>query len=148
MRLSKSKINTYLKCPLEFRLQYIEEIEAEPNEYMVLGSDVHSVAETFADRFGDELDKIDIKNELLKISNDLDMGPDVESHVDNLEVFFREVFVDNDYKLFSKSSTTRPAILASSQDTALSCAITSFLSRMSMRKTFQRWEYSLPKTDD
>ena len=101
MRLSKSKINTYLKCPLEFRLQYIEEIEAEPNEYMVLGSDVHSVAETFADRFGDELDKIDIKNELLKISNDLDMGPDVESHVDNLEVFFREVFVDNDYKLFS-----------------------------------------------
>lgn len=101
MRLSKSKINTYLKCPLEFRLQYIEEIEAEPNEYMILGSDVHSVAETFADRFGDELDKINIKNELLKISNDLDMGPDVESHVDNLEVFFREVFVDNDYKLFS-----------------------------------------------
>ena len=57
MKLSKSKINTYLKCPLEFKFQYIDEIEAEPNKYMVLGSDVHSVAETFADKFGDELDE-------------------------------------------------------------------------------------------
>jgi CRISPR/Cas system-associated exonuclease Cas4 (RecB family) len=100
--MSKSKINSYLKCPLEFKFQYVDEIEVEPNKYMVLGSDVHSVAETFAERFGDELEKVDIRNELLKISNDLDMGPDIDTHVDNLEVFFREVFVDNDYKLFSK----------------------------------------------
>jgi len=45
MKLSKSKINTYLKCPLEFKFQYIDEIEVEPNKYMVLGSDVHYVAE-------------------------------------------------------------------------------------------------------
>ena len=32
MRMSKSKINTYLKCPLEFKFQYIDEIEAEPNK--------------------------------------------------------------------------------------------------------------------
>lgn len=102
MKLSKSKINTYLKCPLEFKFQYIDEIEVEPNKYMVLGSDVHSVAETFADKFGDELDNVNIKNELIKIANDLEMGPDIVDHVDNLELFFKEVFVDNDYKLFSQ----------------------------------------------
>ena len=61
MRLSKSKINTYLKCPLEFRFQYVDEIEVPPNKYMILGSDVHSVAESFADKFGDELDDVDIE---------------------------------------------------------------------------------------
>ena len=102
MKLSKSKINTYLKCPLEFKFQYVDEIEAEPNKYMVLGSDVHSVAETFADKFGDELDEVNIHNELLKIANDLDIGYDITEHVDNLSLFFKEVFVDNDYKLFSQ----------------------------------------------
>ena len=102
MRLSKSKINTYLKCPLAFRFQYIEEIEGEPNEYMILGRDVHSVAETFADRFGDELEKVNIENELIKITNDLDIGYDISEHVDNLGSFFREVFIDNDYKLFTQ----------------------------------------------
>ena len=102
MKLSKSKINTYLKCPLEFKFQYIDEIEAEPNKYMVLGSDVHSVAETFADKFGDELDEVNINNELIKIMNDLDIGYDIIEHVDNLSLFFKEVFVDNDYKLFSQ----------------------------------------------
>ena len=101
MKLSKSKINSYLKCPLEFKFQYIDEIEVEPNKYMVLGSDVHSVAETFADRFGDELEKVNIQNELVKIANDLEMGPDIADHVDNLGLFFKEVFVDNDYQLFS-----------------------------------------------
>ena len=28
MKLSKSKINTYMKCPLEFKFQYIEERKA------------------------------------------------------------------------------------------------------------------------
>ena len=83
-------------------VQYVDEIEAEPNKYMVLGSDVHSVAETFADRFGDELDKVNIKNELTKITNDLDIGYDISEHVDNLSLFFNEVFVENDYKLFSQ----------------------------------------------
>lgn len=102
MRMSKSKVNTYLKCPLEFKFQYIDEIEMEPNKYMVLGSDVHSVAETFADKFGDELEKVNIQNELLKIANDLNLGYDLKNHIDNLGLFFKEVFVDNDYKLFSQ----------------------------------------------
>jgi len=101
MRLSKSKINTYLKCPLAFKFEYIENINAEPNEYMVLGSDVHSVAEKFSEKFKDNLDNVDIKNELLKIAYELNISYDIENHIDNLALFFREVFVDNEYRLFS-----------------------------------------------
>ncbi|MBQ2226913.1 MAG: PD-(D/E)XK nuclease family protein [Methanobrevibacter sp.] len=102
MRMSKSKINTYLKCPLEFKFQYIDKIEAEPNKYMILGSDVHLIAEKFADKFGDELEGVNIENELIKIMNELDIGYDLSSHVNNLGLFFKEVFIDNNYKLFSQ----------------------------------------------
>ena len=103
MKLSKSKINTYLKCPLEFKYQYIDEIEAAPNKYMVLGSDVHAIAERFSDEFGDELDDVDIENELLRIAHELDITYDnVCEHIDNLASFFKEVFIDSNYKLFSQ----------------------------------------------
>ena len=36
MKLSKSKVNTYLKCPKEFKFQYIDEIPSKPNKYMLL----------------------------------------------------------------------------------------------------------------
>ncbi|WP_458453921.1 RecB family exonuclease [Methanobrevibacter sp.] len=102
MKLSKSKINTYLKCPLEFKYQYIDEIETEPNKYMALGSDVHLIAEKFADRFGDNLDDVDIENELLKIAHELDITYDLSNHIEGLSEFFRKVFVDNDYSLYSQ----------------------------------------------
>ncbi len=101
MKLSKSKVNTYLKCPLEFKFQYIDEIEAEPNKYMALGSDVHLIAEKFSEKFGDDLDDVDIENELFQIAYDLDIGH-ADEHVENLSLFFRKFFVDNDYKLFSQ----------------------------------------------
>lgn len=100
MRLSKSKVNTYLKCPLEFKFQYIDEIEVPENEYMALGSDVHLIAERFAEKFEDNLDDVDIKNELLKIALEEDIGYDLDEHIDNLESFFRRAFVENDYTLF------------------------------------------------
>lgn len=102
MKLSKSKVNTYLKCPKEFKFQYIDEIEVPPNKYMTLGSDVHLVAERFADKFGDDLDNVNIENELLKIAHEEDIGYDLVEHIDNLGSFFREVFIENDYKLFSQ----------------------------------------------
>ncbi|WP_458405711.1 RecB family exonuclease [Methanobrevibacter sp.] len=102
MKLSKSKINTYLKCPLEFKYQYIDEIETPPNKYMALGSDVHLIAEKFADKFGDNLDDVDIENELLKIAHELDITYDLSNHIEGLSEFFREVFVDNDYSLYSQ----------------------------------------------
>ena len=101
MKLSKSKVNTYLKCPLEFKFQYIDEIEVKPNKYMALGSDVHLIAEKFSEKFEDELDDVDIENELLKIAHEENIGYDVSEHIDNLGSFFREVFVVNDYKLYS-----------------------------------------------
>ena len=32
----------------------------------------------------------------------MDIGYDIESHVENLSLFFKKVFVDGDYKLFSQ----------------------------------------------
>ena len=58
MKLSKSKVNSYLKCPREFKFQYIDEIETKPNKYMALGSDVHLIAEKFTDKFEDDLDDV------------------------------------------------------------------------------------------
>ena len=69
---------------------------------MILGSDVHLIAEKFADKFGDELEGVNIENELIKIMNELDIGYDLSSHVNNLGLFFKEVFIDNNYKLFSQ----------------------------------------------
>ncbi len=100
MRLSKSKVNTYLKCPLEFKFQYIDEIEVKPNKYMALGSDVHLIAEKFSDRFGDELDDVDISNELIKIAYEENIG-NIDEHIDNLSLFFKRAFVDNNFKLHS-----------------------------------------------
>ena len=69
---------------------------------MILGSDVHLIAEKFADKFGDDLEGVNIENELIKIMNELDIGYDLSSHVNNLGLFFKEVFIDNNYKLFSQ----------------------------------------------
>ena len=100
MKLSKSKVNTYLKCPLEFKFQYIDEIEVPSNKYMALGSDVHLVAEKFSEKFEDNLDDVDIENELLKIVKEEEIGYDLTDHIDNLGSFFKRAFVENDYKLF------------------------------------------------
>ena len=101
MKMSKSKINTYLKCPLEFKFQYIDEIEAEPNRYMALGSDVHLIAEKFSDKFRDNVSDIDIESELFQICRDLDVGYGLESHVENLSLFFKQIYIEDNYRYFS-----------------------------------------------
>lgn len=101
MKLSKSKVNSYLKCPLEFKFQYIDNIEVPENKYMALGSDVHLIAEKFTEKFGDDIADINTHNELLKIAYELDIGYDLTAHIDNLSSFFDEVFVENNYSLFS-----------------------------------------------
>ncbi|MDO5823292.1 PD-(D/E)XK nuclease family protein [Methanobrevibacter sp.] len=102
MKLSKSKVNTYLKCPLEFKFQYIDEIDVPQNKFMALGSDVHLVAERFAEKFGDDLAEVNIENELLKIAHEEDIGYDLTEHLDNLGSFFNKAFVENDFKLYSQ----------------------------------------------
>ena len=173
MKLSKSKVNSYLKCPREFKFQYIDEIEVEPNKYMALGSDVHLVAEKFIEKFGDELEDVDINNELLKISHEENIGYDLAEHVDNLGSFFKEVFIDNDYKLYSNEeylideenrfSGICDIILEDEywgektwekadhqnqihfQNIEENYAITSYLLKMFMKSQYPRLEYFLQK---
>lgn len=102
MRMSKSKINTYLKCPREFKYRYIDEIETPPNEYMALGSDVHLIAENYAKLYADNPQEnpryyLDLITRQLNINID-----DVDVHLDSLASFFKLAFIENDYTIFSQ----------------------------------------------
>ena len=102
MRLSKSKINTYLKCPREFKYRYIDEIEDKPNEYMELGTKVHLIAEIYTKIYGDNPQEnpryyLDLIARQKKI--DLDQ---IDTHLDSLASFFNRAFIENDYKVFSQ----------------------------------------------
>lgn len=102
MRMSKSKINTYLKCPREFKYRYIDEIEMPPNEYMVLGSNIHKVAEDYVIRYGDK-PQMDIRYSLDLIAKTLELDVDeIDIHLNSLASFFERAFVENDYTLFSQ----------------------------------------------
>ena len=89
MKLSKTKINTYLRCPYQFRLKYIDEIEGEANKYMIFGREVHLVAEIFLKEFSDNLCQINIDHELKKIEKKLNY--ELGHHLSNLAKFFREI---------------------------------------------------------
>ncbi len=102
MKLSKSKINCYLKCPREFKYRYIDEIEVEPNEYMELGTNVHLIAEIYAKIYGDNPQEnpryyLDLIARQEKINID-----EIDTHLDSLASFFKRAFIENDYKLFSQ----------------------------------------------
>ena len=102
MKLSKSKINSYLKCPREFKYRYIDEIEVEPNEYMELGTNVHLIAETYAKIYGNNPQEnpryyLDLIARQEKIDID-----EIDIHLDSLASFFNRAFIENDYKLFSQ----------------------------------------------
>ena len=102
MKLSKSKINTYLKCPREFKYRYVDEIEVEPNEYMELGTNVHLIAEKYAKIYGDNPQEnpryyLDLIARQEKINVD-----EIDTHLDSLASFFNTAFIEKDYKLFSQ----------------------------------------------
>lgn len=102
MKLSKSKINTYLKCPREFKYRYVDEIEVEPNEYMELGTNVHLIAEKYAKIYGDNPQEnpryyLDLIARQEKINVD-----EIDTHLDSLASFFNTAFIKKDYKLFSQ----------------------------------------------
>ncbi|WP_296849430.1 PD-(D/E)XK nuclease family protein, partial [uncultured Methanobrevibacter sp.] len=97
-----SKINTYLKCPREFKYRYIDEIEVEPNEYMELGTNVHLIAEKYAKIYGDNPQEnpryyLDLIARQEKINVD-----EIDTHLDSLASFFNTAFIEKDYKLFSQ----------------------------------------------
>ena len=100
MKLSKSAVNSYRKCPREFKYQYIDKIEQEANEYMQLGTDVHNIAETFVQNA--DMDR-DFFSQLMDIYRASDSEFELEEHLQNLANFFDEVFRDENepYYLFS-----------------------------------------------
>lgn len=90
MRLSKSKIDTFLQCRRQFRYQYIDNVEQLPNDAMKLGTDVHQIAEDFVKKGGIYTE--DYRETLQKLSDDLNSDYDLKIHLDNLAVFFEDVF--------------------------------------------------------
>lgn len=96
-KLSKSKINTFITCPLKFKYQYIDEIESKPNEFAVLGTNVHSIAEDFI-----KLNKVGNYDEILSILLEFEskFEDDYTDHCENLAKFFYEMLVEKEYKCF------------------------------------------------
>lgn len=99
--LSKSKINTYKKCPRQYKYIYVDNMESEPNEYMQLGLDVHSIAENI----GKQLQKVEniTEEDILKAFEDnyVESDFDISQHMTNLYEFFVNLCVVDKYKIIS-----------------------------------------------
>lgn len=96
MKLSKSSVNSFLKCRRQFRYQYIDKIEQAPNEFMQLGTDVHEIAEKFIKEGGIHTE--DYRQKLDEIAKEVNSEYDLEIHLNNLSSFFEEVFHNPDMK--------------------------------------------------
>ena len=93
MTLSKSKINTFIECPRKFKYRYIDEITEEANKYMILGTEVHEIAEEVA------MDLIE-GNDIDDVFSNLDYDEKLEDHIRGLAKFFKDIY-SNDYEIFS-----------------------------------------------
>lgn len=102
MRLSKSKINTFLDCRRRFKYIYIDELDSETNKYAQLGLDVHSYAEAI----GKELKEIEqpTKEQILEIA--IRLYPHSKNEIKNDEhaqgiiKFFTDVLIAGNYRIF------------------------------------------------
>ena len=90
MRLSKSKVNSFLKCRREFKYRYIDEIEEEPNDAMQLGTDVHEIAEQFIKTGGISSDNY--REKIQELADKQGSKYDLKIHLDHLADFFEDVF--------------------------------------------------------
>jgi CRISPR/Cas system-associated exonuclease Cas4 (RecB family) len=93
MTLSKSKINTFIECPRKFKYRYIDEITEEANKYMLLGTEVHEIAEEIAIELMEG-------NEIDDVFSNLDYDDKLEDHIRGLEKFFNDIY-SNGYEIFS-----------------------------------------------
>ena len=93
LTLSKSKINTFIECPRKFKYRYIDEITEEANKYMLLGTEVHEIAEEIA---GELMDG----NEIDDVFLNLEYDDKLEDHIRGLERFFKDIY-SNGYEIFS-----------------------------------------------
>lgn len=101
MRLSKSKVNSFLKCRREFKYRYIDKIEEEPNDSMALGTDVHEIAEQFIKTGGISSDNY--REKLQELADKQESKYDLKLHLDHLANFFEDIFQNEQmhYEVFS-----------------------------------------------
>lgn len=96
---SKSKINTFIQCPRQFKYQYIDELKSEPNEYMELGLMVHHIAEEIGKEIKmGALDPEQAYDIMLERYSNPDF--DLDSHISSLSSFFIDI-INSGYKIFS-----------------------------------------------
>lgn len=113
MKLSKSKVNSFLKCRREFKYNYIDGIEMPPNEYMAFGTLMHEYAEgmgkylkNIQDR-GIEIEEEDIEHAEISILDNrklLEDGTDdmrLVKYLDNLKSFFYKCLIEYKYSIFT-----------------------------------------------
>lgn len=100
LRLSKSSVNLFRQCRRAFLFSYIYKIKQEPNEYMLRGTDVHNIAETFIKDFDTDEDFFE---KLMSIYTSMDSEFELKTHIYHLAEFFEQVFCDEDepYTVFS-----------------------------------------------
>lgn len=105
MKLSKSSVNSFLKCRREFKYQYIDKIEGKKNKYLLFGSFIHEIAEKIAKELQEkEIINIDVLAKVFKDNYPYNHSFDkseVKKHINNLYAFFIETFINNNYKIFS-----------------------------------------------
>lgn len=101
MRLSKSKINTFLQCPRRFKYVYIDNYIEPTNEYMELGLIVHKIAENVANEIKDkdQISTTDIIAALKKHTPQTTF--DLTKHIESLFDFFSTILIYNNYRIFS-----------------------------------------------
>lgn len=96
-RLSKSAVNSYLKCPREFKYHYIDHKPVKQNSHLKMGSDVHGIAEDFI-KLWQEDDSIDILGTLIDLESKYD--DDYNDHCIYLANFFKAKLIDEGYSVF------------------------------------------------
>lgn len=101
MKFSKSKINTYKKCPRQFKYIYVDKMESEPNDYMQLGLDVHKIAENI----GKQLQRIDdvTEDDIIQAFEDnyIESDFDLTKHMGHLYDFFVNLCIIDKYNIIS-----------------------------------------------
>lgn len=101
MKLSKSKVNQFLKCRRAFKYQYIDEIEQEPNDAMQMGTDIHELAEQFIKTGGISSDNY--REKLQELADKQNSKYNLDTHLNHLADFFEDVFQNEKmrYEVFS-----------------------------------------------
>lgn len=90
MKLSKSAVNSFLKCRREYKYAYVDKIEQPPNDFMQLGTDVHDIAEQFIKTGG--ISSENYREKLDELAKKVNSKFDLTIHLDNLSKFFEDVF--------------------------------------------------------